>query len=172
MSEGDDGRAVVHCRAGCTFESICDALGLRIADLMTDDPSTVSTSTQSRHAREKRQYRRQQNGKRTTVYQTAKAAIAALERKHGQRSALWTYHDVQGDPVGVIVRWDKAGEKDIRPVARRGKKWTIGGMPEPRPLYCLPDLADVDRVFITEGEKAADAARAIGLTATTSATVH
>ena len=62
-----------------------------------------------------------------------------------------------------------SGKEDIRPVARRGDRWTIGGMPEPRPLYCLPDLAGADRVYITEGEKAADAARAIGLTATTSA---
>ena len=52
------------------------------------------------------------------TYETTKAAIEALERKHGKRSALWTYHNANGDPVGVIVRWDKAGGKDIRRPAR------------------------------------------------------
>jgi hypothetical protein len=42
-------------------------------------------------------------------------------------------------------------------------------MPYQSPLYSLPDLVVADRVFITEGEKAAEAAKAIGLCATTSA---
>ena len=168
VSEGDDGRALVWCHAGCTVEAICNAVGLRVADLMTDDTSTMSTSTQPRQTREKSQYCRQQNGKGATTYETAKAAIEALERKHGKRSALWTYRDAQGDPAGVIVRWDTAEGKDIRPVARRGERWTIGGMPEPRPLYGLLELAGADRVIIVEGEKAAEAAQSIGLIATTS----
>jgi len=166
VSEGDDGRALVWCHAGCTVESICDAAGLRVADLMNGDSST--TSTQPAKTREKRQYSRQPNSKPATAYPTEKAAIATLECKHGKRSALWTYNDEHSNPVGVIVRWDKSGGKDIRPVARRGDKWVIGGMVEPRPLYRLPDLAGADRVYITEGEKAAEAARSIGLTATTS----
>ena len=39
----------------------------------------------------------------------------------------------------------------------------------PRPLYGLPELAKADRIIITEGEKAADAARLLGFTSTTSA---
>jgi len=42
-------------------------------------------------------------------------------------------------------------------------------MPSPRPLYGLPDVAAAPRVFVTEGEKAADAARLLGFVATTSA---
>ncbi len=169
VSEGDDGRTLVQCHAGCTVDAICDAVGLRVADLMPDNSSTASTSTQPRELREKRQFRRRRQSETAKTYETAKAAVAALERQLGKRSSQWTYHDVNGDPVGIIVRWDKAGGKDIRPVARRGGGWVIGAMPEPRPLYCLPDLAGADRVYITEGEKAADAARTIGLTATTSA---
>ena len=169
VSEGDDGRALVRCHAGCTVDAICNAVGLRLTDLMTDKPSTLSTSTQPREPQGKRQYRRQPNGKPAATYKTAKAAVAALERTHGKLSALWTYHDALGDPMGVIVRWDNANGKDIRPVARCGDGWRIGGMAGPRPLYCLPELTGADRVYICEGEKAADAARAIGLTATTSA---
>src|SRR6516225_4181461 len=42
-------------------------------------------------------------------------------------------------------------------------------MPDPRPLYGLSDLAAAGRVLVTEGEKAADAARSLGFVATTSA---
>jgi len=38
------------------------------------------------------------------------------------------------------VRWDTAHGKDIRPVSKTAEGWIIGGMPEPRPLYRLPDL--------------------------------
>ena len=168
VSEGSDGRALLHCHAGCTAESICAAVGLRLSDLMPIDMSTLSTSTQPPKTREKRQYRRQDN-KKPRAFETANAAIEALEHKHGKRSAHWIYRNAEGHPVGVILRWDKPQGKDIRPLARCGDRWTIGGMPEPRPLYCLPDLSCVARIYITEGEKAADAARKIGLTATTSA---
>ena len=170
ISDADDGRVLVHCHAGCSVDAVCGAVGLRVADLMPDDLSTASTSTQSRETRGKRQYRRRDDGKPAgATYETANAAVAVLEQRHGKRSALWTYHDAHAEPFGLIVRWDKPKGKEIRPVARRGDRWIIGGMPEPRPLYRLPDLAGADRVYICEGEKAADSARSIGLTATTSA---
>src|SRR5262249_15560795 len=82
---------------------------------------------------------------------------------------LWTYHDAQGEPVGVVVRWDGPTGKDIRPVARHADGWRICAMPDPRPLYHLPDLAAACRVVVCEGEKAADAARSLGFVVTTSA---
>ncbi len=180
IAEGDDGRALVKCYAGCTVDSICDAVGLRVSDLMTDAPSAVSTSTQPRHTRRKRHYRRQQNGKSAgRGYPSARGAVTALDavmaKDKGRRVAQWPYHTADGEPVAVVVRYDlptpegEKQEKTFRPVARRGNQWAIGGVSEPWPLYGLPDLASADRVFITEGEKAAGAARAIGLTATTSA---
>ena len=36
--------------------------------------------------------------------------------------------------------------------------WRWAGMPEPRPLYRLPEVLRADRVLVVEGEKAADAA--------------
>jgi archaellum biogenesis ATPase FlaH len=107
-----------------------------------------------------------QHGK---TYSTAREAVAELERQHGKQSAMWIYHNAVGDPVGVVVRWNLAdGKRYILPVSWHGDGWIIGDMPESRPLYCLPDLAGADQVYVTEGEKAADAARSIGLTATTS----
>lgn len=34
IGEGEDGRALVKCHAGCTVDAICEAVGLRVLDLM------------------------------------------------------------------------------------------------------------------------------------------
>ena len=99
VSEGDDGRALVHCHAGCTVDAICDAVGLRVADLMPDDPSTVSTSTQPRESRKKRQYRRQDSGK-----------PARRMKPPTRRSRPWNASTANGRPSGpttmpTAIRW-------------------------------------------------------------------
>ena len=160
VTEGDDGRALVKCHAGCTTEAVGAAVGLSLADLM---PRTDGHKA--------RPARTTKASKPPEVFPSASAAVAALERLRGRRSAEWTYHDAEGEPAGLVVRWDGPKGKDVRPVSRNGQGWIIGGMPEPRPLYGLPDLLELpegSRVYVCEGEKAADAARAVGLIATTS----
>src|SRR5262245_51677137 len=156
IAQGDAGTALVKCHAGCDTSAILTAIGLKLADLF---PAKAGPSP-SRNGKPR------PSGK---AFPTAKDAVAELERQHGKRSALWTYHDAQGEPVGVVVRWDKLSGKDIRPAARYADGWRIGAMPDPRLLYRLPELATAERVVVTEGEKAADAARSLGFTATTSA---
>ena len=39
IREGDDGRLLVHCFAGCRVNDITAALGLRVADLFMDTPA-------------------------------------------------------------------------------------------------------------------------------------
>jgi len=103
----------------------------------------------------------------------------------GPASKIWTYHNDYENPVGLILRWDKPAPatsgkpgpatggkpgKDIRPVSRTREGWILGGMPTPRPLYRLVELLKRtgERVYVAEGEKAADAAGTLGLLATTS----
>jgi hypothetical protein len=171
ITEGDDGRVLLHCHGGCTVDAVCQALGLTQADLF--DPSTASTSTIQQNPTAKKGLRRRGDGQPRQppgkAFATAADAVRELERKHGPRSALWTYHDATGQPVGVVVRWDRAdGTKDIRPVSRFPDGWRVEGMPEPRPLYNVPELTAATVVYLVEGEKAADAARLLGLVATTS----
>ena len=155
ISVGNDGTVLVKCHSGCNAEAIVSAVGLTLADLFP--PTAGPTPTRNGKAK---------SGSR--VFATANEALANLERQHGKRSAVWTYHDAHGEPVGLVVRWDRPQGKDIRPVARHADGWRIGAMPEPRPLYGLPALVAAQRVVLTEGEKTADAAHSIGLTATTS----
>jgi hypothetical protein len=156
VSEGDDGTALVKCHAGCETSAILSAVGLKWTDLFP----TKAGSSSKRHGKPK---------PAAPAFPTANAAVSELEGRHDKRSALWTYHDAQGEAAGVVVRWDKPSGKGIRPAARYSDGWRIGAMPEPRPLYRLPELATARRVIVTEGEKAADQARALGFTATTSA---
>jgi hypothetical protein len=156
ISQGDDGRALLKCHAGCSAAAITAALGLKLKDLFP--PKTGSTPSHNGKAAP--------NGQ---AYATARDAVAALEQQLGKRSAAWIYHDAASEPVGLVVRWDKPNGKEIRPVSRCGDGWHIGAMAEPRPLYRLPDLRDAPRVVVCEGEKCADAARSLGFVATTSA---
>lgn len=166
IAEGNNGQALVYCHAGCTAQAIVEAVALKLPDLMTAKSRPTGKHRQAA-------VRAATDHKPVGTFASADKAIAHLERKHGQRSADWTYHNSEGEPVGFVIRWDRPdGSKDIRPVSRMADgKWAIKGMPEPRPLYRLPDLLELPegaRVYICEGEKAADAARAVGLNATTS----
>ncbi|GAB4384135.1 MAG: hypothetical protein Kow0022_05810 [Phycisphaerales bacterium] len=165
IAEGDDGRALVNCHAGCTPQAIVEAVGLNLADLM---PANGSAGERRHSAARAAGERKPGNS-----FATAREAVAVLQRKHGRPSMTWRYENAKGQPVGLVIRWDKPTGKDVRPVSRTSDgRWIIGAMPEPRPLYGLPDLLKVPegtRVYVCEGEKAADAARAVGLIATTSA---
>ena len=45
ISQGDDGRALIHCHAGCALDDILLTLGLTLSDLYDDDPAPVSLPT-------------------------------------------------------------------------------------------------------------------------------
>lgn len=165
INVGDDGRALVRCHATCTQAEVVAALGLAMRDLMPDTPSkpyaggrlTTTPSTPPQGPR---------------AFVTPEDAVADLERRSGRVAAAWTYTDADRNPVGMTLRWDRHDGKRTLPISRNGVGWVVKAMPDPRPLYNLPDLIDSpegSRVFVAEGEKAAKAALRCGLTATTSA---
>jgi putative DNA primase/helicase len=166
ISEGEGGRALVHCHAGCTPEEIVAALGMKLADLMPETPTTARPMP-----RATRKPTPKAPAPRTpATFATAAEAVAELERQYGRRANLWTYQSADVEPVGLILRWDTPTGKTIRPVSKTPTGWIIGGMSEPRPLYRLPDLLmrTGEVVYVCEGEKAADALAGLGLLATTS----
>jgi hypothetical protein len=192
IQAGEDGRALVKCHAGCTVDAVCGAIGLRASDLFEPGASRRNghapntrvrgdgDETKRRPARVKDSVTVAGDATGRRTFPTARDAVAALKRRRGQPSATWTYHNAAGEPVGVVVRWDLPADptdpeskpsKDIQPVSKLATDWAVKGMPTPRPLYRLPQLRATrlgDRVYVTEGEKAADAAVELGLMATTS----
>ncbi|HYZ41135.1 MAG TPA: DUF927 domain-containing protein, partial [Stellaceae bacterium] len=95
---------------------------------------------------------------------------------YGEPAAMWAYRDAEGRLIGFAARLEflvANGErkKSFYPVTyckvedgeRSYFAWRSGGLPEPRPLYNLPQLlaSPAAPVIITEGEKTADAAAAL-----------
>lgn len=85
----------------------------------------------------------------------------------GKADAAYRYRDLDGNPVGVVLRWEANNErgKEIRPVSwvqmlgELDPKWKWCGFAEPRPLYRGERLKRDTKapVVIVEGEKAAEA---------------
>lgn len=184
IATGDDGRALVNCHAGCPVDAVCGALGIAKADLFAERLNGQRRRVPRARARECLRSGTPDRGNggpgSGQTFPTARKAVAELERRHGPRSAAWTYHDAAGDPVFLSVRFplppdpdkpDGKPDKTFRPVGRVVGGWIIGDPPGLLPLYGLPGVVATpagSRVYVTEGEKAADAARAVGLVATTS----
>ncbi|MFM9964929.1 MAG: AAA family ATPase [Planctomycetaceae bacterium] len=156
---GEDGRVLLNCWVGCSTESIVRAMGLTMRDLF------VATT-----ARHQRPNTPPPKPKAKPIFATAEDAVTAYCGSLGKPVAAWSYHDRADKFVGAVVRWNMSdGKKEYRPVSLNGSGWLQQGMSEPRPLYGLPNvIAATGRIYVLEGEKAVDAARRIGLTATTS----
>lgn len=84
--------------------------------------------------------------------------------RHGEPSRVWTYQNERGQPLGYVCRFDMSGgHKEIVPRCYTSEGWKWVSMPKPRPLYGLELLAQrpAAGVVVVEGEKSADAARAL-----------
>lgn len=142
IGEGDDGRVLVKCHAGCTVEAICAAVGLRVLDLMP----TVDTLP-------------------------ASGKLNASNRKDGKRRivAQYDYRDEAGNVLFQAVRYEPKDFRQRRPDGKGGWTWSVKGtrvVP-----YGLPEvLAEPARaVVIAEGEKDCDNLARVGILATCNA---
>ncbi len=150
-----NGTVLVHCHAGCPQDTVLSAL--RERGLWPQADSTTAATSRLRST--------------SPVYPSAEAAIRALSRTLGGAEAgTWVYRYADGREAFRVVRLDRqSGSKEYRPIHHDGNGWVVGAPSGPWPLYGLLDLAKAHRVCLVEGEKCADAAKQIGLTATTSA---
>jgi hypothetical protein len=153
LRTGKTGKILMYCFAGCGNAHILRVLGIRFSDLEDADEVHPLKQSQSR------------------AFATAEEAKDAVSHRLGPPDYEWRYNSADGRPVGFVLRWDTGRGKEIRPISLvRGRGWVIGGMPEPRPIYNLDLLHNRpgETVYVTEGEKAADAVLAVDLLATTS----
>lgn len=131
------------------------------------DDSSADHSEGSRQANHKAG----DSGSKKT-FATLDEAIAVIGNSvGGQLVGRWAYHRADGTEALWVLRFDlPGGEKSYRPMHPYKGRVRIGDPSGQLPLYRLLDLAnDSGPVYVVEGEKAADAARNIGLLATTSA---
>src|SRR5262249_12958964 len=63
-NEGDDGRALVHCHAGCATDAVLEALGLSAADRFADPKQQRTTTPDKQRVGSEQRYEyRDENGK-------------------------------------------------------------------------------------------------------------
>lgn len=106
------------------------------------------------------------------IPEQAMQKVLQAHRQHGKPSKVWIYRDANGQPLLVLYRFDLGPDesgtarKVFAPLtwckhsANGSLAWRWQGLPEPRPLLRLDDLAKRPsaQVVVCEGEKAADAA--------------
>lgn len=147
VSEGNDGRVLLKCFAGCPTDSIVRAMNLTMGDLMPEDRSNG-------------------NGQATPKSRQAK-------RTGGKHVATYTYVDEAGNDAYQVRRMEfPDGSKEFPQYRPDGKgRWIPGLAGTPRLLYHLPDTIAAAKaghaILIVEGEKDCDRARSEGLKATT-----
>lgn len=144
IAEGNDGRVLLKCHAGCDYKRIVSALGVEERDLFDADATPATATKKSTPSKST-----------SKAFTTADAAQKAYERTLGKPTHSWTYRDRETlAEVGRVLRWDRPdGKKDIRPLSRHADGWRLEHMAEPRPLYGVEFLEDADRVYVVEGEK-------------------
>jgi putative DNA primase/helicase len=161
---GDDGRVLVHCKAGCSFDAVLAALRLEPKDLF---PESASASTSRRSPG-------RTADKPKETFPSAEAAVAAWEKiRRAKLVGRWDYHDADGRHVFSEVRFPppRPGERKIyhQVALAADGTWFHGLPPAPRAIYRLPAVLAADGpVYVVEGCKAADSLVSLGLTATTS----
>lgn len=85
--------------------------------------------------------------------------------KSGRIVATYDYHDEAGGLLFQVCRMEPKTFRQRRPDGKGGWVWNLKGV-EPV-LYHLPEVLAADEVLLPEGEKDADALRALFFTATT-----
>ncbi len=165
ISQGDDGRVLLHCHGGCKTKDIVAALGLEMKDLF---PPRAASRAAARPARKV---------KARTVHASFDEAVAVGERvTGGEYIAHWAY---PGDVLRA-VRFDLPGtdgdtgkpDKKVLPMHSAAGGWVIGDPPGLLPLYRGDELPAAGSVVVTEGEKCCDVAWNVGLPAVTSSHGH
>ena len=131
VSDGKNGRVLVHCHAGCSQSDVIAAL---VALGLWPNGTRPKRSTM----------------KTPIIPVPADAPPMSFKHpKYGAPSRVWPYHLADGELAGYVARFDfvKDGKprKDCLPITfcdlgNGDRGWRSKGIPVPRPLYRLPEL--------------------------------
>lgn len=145
ISEGDDGRALLKCHAGCELAGIVGALNLEMTDLFPDKLTTTDEG-----------------------FELAwDAIIGPGDEARPAVATRYVYTDEDGRALFRVCRKEPKGFYQQR---REGDTWVRGLTDTRRVLYRLPAVLEAaaagTTVYVVEGEKDADALSAAGVVAT------
>lgn len=140
IKEGTDGRILVNCHAGCTFEAIIGAVGLSAQSFFP--PA-------ERHFEPERRSDSQSRGPGGKIVKT------------------YDYHDLNGVLRYQVCRFEPKDFRQRQPDPNKAGAWLWNMKGVVRVPYRLNELIDEATVFIVEGEKDADALWQLGIPATT-----
>lgn len=144
---GQDGKILVCCHAGCPQDAVVSSLK-NLGLWPTSSPREYAISTPA-----------------------PPPVQISIGSGRGKVVATYDYIDEQGELLYQAVRYDPKDFRQRKPEPNGGWNWSIKGVR--RVLYHLPEIiravADGQNIYICEGEKDVEAARALGLVATCNA---
>lgn len=146
LDTGDNGKILLKCHAGCTFEEIVNALGLKPADLMGGGNNTPSNNTATA----------QLPGCTLAEYAELKKLPVSFLQEVGCRDASYmsiravriSYRDVTGEEISVQFRvaLRKGEHGDTRFRRRKGDKACLYGLwrlnPKPEHIVLVEGPSD------------------------------
>ena len=146
VGEGEGGRVLLRCHAGCTFNDIMRALNLPVADAFPDDDVRVF------------------NGERLPIRRTEERSSL------GEPETVYDYRDEHGSLLYQVLRYKTEGGKTFRQRQPDGDGWGWGLEGVRRVLYRLPEvlsaIARGEVVYLAEGEKDVQTLEGLGVVAT------
>ncbi|MBL8815194.1 MAG: DUF3987 domain-containing protein [Planctomyces sp.] len=161
FEKNSDGFASIQWLRNCTFS---EAVRLAADEIENGDNGHPNQASQP---------------KSKSIHATLKKAASAIAwgmvqggilTEQRKPDAVWRYRNADDSDCGAILRWDLSDDKkEIRQVSRIADGWISSAMPQPRPLFRLPEIIAADEIWVVEGEKSVDAAVSLGLHATCSA---
>jgi hypothetical protein len=150
VSEGDDGRVLIKCHAGCSTEDVVSSIGLRMSDLFEHhrnggagrgalvppgNPATAQPCTLLEYA----------YAKRLRVEHLKKLGLSDIHYQ-GRPAVRIPYKDPHGEEVAVRLRMALDKSEGDRFRWRRGDKPTLYG------LWLLDRMQKAGYVVLVEGE--------------------
>lgn len=171
VREGEGGKILLHCMAGCSTSAVLEAMGLRLSDLFPDDTKGKGGPSRPRKA-----------AKPEPVAPTAPAPQPKANKPLGRLVKVYKYTDEKGETLFEVCRFEREEndqrEKTFRqrtynpkhPKAKQdGNVWSIDGVRSV--IYRLPEVEAAIQagktIYVVEGEKDADTLAALGFAATT-----
>jgi hypothetical protein len=168
LSEGDDGRALVYCHAGCETEDIVEALGLTMGDLFVDEAEKLGSGRDA----ERNIYYEYTDAAGNPLYRVVRFTPKGFTQEryeegrfrpglNGVRRVLYNLPEVLGSDLVYVVE----GEKDVERLRAEGVVATcnVGGAGKWRPEWS-ESLRGKDVIIVPDrdgpGEKHAHAIQA------------